>query len=125
MIKARTSKARDPTAMQALNNLSALKSVKCYDKYGNIFMVYHPQEWIKIIDSALELYKNEYGVRPYATIYHRYAKRYDIAQILTLEHISKRLYQSRRTEFLGILLAFAIQSGLIKLNTIGNRKEEG
>ena len=90
--------------------------IRCISNRGEAFPVASPRKWLDVIDNALIIYRQEYGDSQYLTIYHRYAKKYNVTQITAYEGISKRLYQSRRVEFLSILVSLAVQEGLLKVS---------
>lgn len=90
--------------------------IRCISNKGEAFPVASPLKWLNVIDKALTIYRQEYGDSQYLTIYHRYAKKYNVIQITTREGISKRLYQTRRIEFLSILVSLAAQERLIKID---------
>ena len=100
--------------LKKLGDLDA-KKIQVVTWTGQALPVVFPQKWLATIDNALTIYRQEYGDSQYLTIYHRYAKKYNVTQITAYEGISKRLYQNRRVEFLSILVSLAVQNGLIKI----------
>lgn len=103
---------KDPTATLAVREAAPLPVIRCFSG-SQSFLVQQPELWLKVMQQALALYKQRFGREAYLTISHRFIWGWDVSKIVEVDDISKRAYQTRRTEFLHGLIVLAAQNGLI------------
>lgn len=115
-------RGKDPTSDTAIKDSSPLPVVRCFYN-GQAFLVNYPERWLKVMQQALDLYRQRFGDAAYLTINHRFIWGWEVRRLIKAENISKRNYQSRRTEFLHGLVLLAVQAGLIYISAKEGNKQ--
>lgn len=113
---------KDPTADTAIRESLPLPVIRCFYN-GQAFLVNYPERWLKVMQQALDLYRQRFGDAAYLTINHRFIWGWEVQRLIKAENISKRNYQSRRTEFLHGLVLLAAQAGLIYITAKEGNKQ--
>ncbi len=102
----------DPTAITAIKNVAPIISIKI-DMGVYEMTVFHPEDWLAVIDATYLLHKNQLtGTAMWA----RCEEGKSPAVVWGLMGISERCYYNWREEFLSDAIVLAIEKGLIVFN---------
>lgn len=109
----------DSTARLAVQDLTPIAVVRCC-YLGQTFVVYQPEQWLKVMDKSLLLYRQRFGDVAYKTISHRFLYHWSTTKIVAQENISRQTFQVRRRDFLNGLMVLAAQDNLISVDADRN-----
>lgn len=115
----------NPTENQAIKNLTPLGKVVCEDG----FCVYHPEQWVEIIDKTKELFPKlirgeEIKDKELQIIVDRWCEEHSMLHLSVYYEINRTTLYDLRERFYEFATALAAQYGLIDMLTEGKRKKE-
>lgn len=106
---------KDPTAQEAMKRLDPIPVLKCIED-GKTFLIHQPEKWLEVFSKSFQTFRNRYGDKHTDMLEKRYLEGKDTATLAEETGISRKRYGERRSVFLNIVMIYAAQYGLIKLD---------
>ena len=108
-------KIKDPTSEEVMKKLEPIPVLRFMDE-GKTYQVAQPEKWLEVFSKSLASFRQRYGDRAYKTIEQRYIMGMECLDVAKAGNVSRRAFNARRTAFLAVLMVYAAQYGLIKLD---------
>ena len=108
-------KIKDPTSEEVMKKLEPIPVLRFMDE-GKTYQVAQPEKWLEVFNKSLNSFRFRYGESAHKTIVQRYIMGMECEDVARASEVSRRAFNARRTAFLGVLMVYAAQYGLIKLD---------
>lgn len=108
-------KTKDPTSEDVIKKLEAIPVLRCMQD-GKTFQVNFPEKWLEVFNKTFTTFSDRYGEKATEVMEMRYVKGCSTMEITEEMNITRRTYANYRLAFLGVLLVYAAQYGLIRID---------
>lgn len=108
-------KLKDPTSEDVLKKLETIPVLRCMQD-GKTFQVNYPEKWLEVFSKSFITFSERYGTKATEVMEMRYLKGSSVQAITEHFKITRRTYANYRLVFLAVVLIYAAQNGLIKID---------